>query len=98
MQFVKYNSVQNSYQLKFMDRLIREEKTGGDWVVTEKIHGANFSFWYDGKKLRMAKRTAWIADDASFFGIQNLKENLIEKVKRLHGLFRELDYVAVFGE
>ena len=102
MQFVKYNSVQNSYQLKFMDRIIREEKTSGDWIATEKIHGANFSFWYDGRKLRMAKRTAWIADDENFYGIQNLKEDLIPKILNL---FENLEMnkghigcIAVFGE
>lgn len=98
MQFVKYSSVQNSYQLKFMDRIIREERTSGDWIVTEKIHGANFSFWYDGTKLRMAKRTAWIADDENFYGIQALKEYLISCVKQLYGRFKGRDYIAVFGE
>lgn len=98
MQFVKYNSVQNSYQLKFMDRIIREGKTDGDWVVTEKIHGANFSFWYDGKKLRMAKRTGWIADDENFYGIERSKKYLIDRVKELYSRFKEIDYIAVFGE
>lgn len=98
MQFVKYNSVQNSYQLKFMDRIIREEKTDGSWIVTEKIHGANFSFWYDGTKFRMAKRTGWIADDENFFGIQVLKDYLIGCVKQLYGRFKGRDYIAVFGE
>lgn len=98
MQFVKYNSVQNSYQLKFMDRIIREEKTSGSWIVTEKIHGANFSFWYDGTKFRMAKRTAWIADDENFFGIECSKKYLISCVKELYGRFKGRDYIAVFGE
>jgi len=102
MQFVKYNSVQNSYQLKFMDRIIREEKTSGTWVVTEKIHGANFSFWYDGKKFRMAKRTGWIADDENFYGIERSKHYLTERVRELYSRFKNknknIDYIAVFGE
>ena len=98
MKFIKYNTVENSYQEKFMDRIIREEKTSGSWIVTEKIHGANFSFWYDGTKFRMAKRTAWIADDENFFGIQDSKKYLISCVKELYGRFKGRDYIAVFGE
>jgi Rnl2 family RNA ligase len=98
MKFVKYNSVENSYQEKFMDRIIREGRTDGDWIVTEKIHGANFSFWYDGKKFRMAKRTGWIADDENFYGIKGSKHYLTECVKELYSRFKNIDYIAVFGE
>jgi len=98
MKFVKYNSVENSYQEKFMDRIIREGRTDGTWVVTEKIHGANLSFWYDSKKFRMAKRTGWIADDENFYGIQGSKEYLISCVKQLYSRFKNIDYIAVFGE
>jgi len=81
-----------------MDRIIREGRTDGTWVVTEKIHGANFSFWYDGKKFRMAKRTGWIADDENFFGIERSKHCITESVKELYTRFKNIDYLAVFGE
>ncbi len=40
------------------------------WVVTEKIHGANFSFSYEDNQLKYAKRREYLnwADD--FFGFQ----------------------------
>lgn len=33
------------------------------WVVTEKIHGANFSFIYENGQLRLAKRKDYLAWD-----------------------------------
>ena len=31
------------------------------WVITEKIHGANFSFVYEEGKLKFAKRKAYLS-------------------------------------
>ena len=30
------------------------------WVVTEKIHGANFSVYYDGTTVQFAKRNSFV--------------------------------------
>lgn len=98
MKFTKYNSIENSYRQKFIDKILSEDKADGRWVVTEKIHGSNFSFWHDGEEMRMAKRKSFIADDENFFGIQNLKDELIKKVKRLYSLISPKEYLAVFGE
>lgn len=101
MEFQKYSSIENSYRQEFIDKILEEQKDQGVWLVTEKIHGSNFSFWYDGKKFRMAKRTCWIADGDDFYGIQKLKDDLVEKVKQLYAMLsvdRKIDYIAVFGE
>lgn len=102
MKFEKYPSIENIYRQEFIDRIIRENKASGVWVVTEKIHGTNFSFWYDGTVLRMAKRSCWIADDSNFYGVQNIKEKLIEKIKEMFNQMKRnnlvSEYIAVFGE
>jgi Rnl2 family RNA ligase len=38
------------------------------WVVTEKVHGANFCFLLDGREVRCAKRKAMLAPGEDFFG------------------------------
>lgn len=41
-----------------------------DWVVTEKVHGANFSFIYEQQQLSFAKRKALLSWEDDFFGFQ----------------------------
>lgn len=38
------------------------------WVVTEKIHGANFSFSYEDNQLKYAKRREYLNWSDDFFG------------------------------
>ncbi|RTZ48577.1 hypothetical protein EJ377_12530 (plasmid) [Chryseobacterium arthrosphaerae] len=35
-------------------------------MVQEKVHGANFSFFTDGKEIKIGKRTAFIEKDENF--------------------------------
>ncbi|WP_420572466.1 RNA ligase family protein [Kordia sp.] len=57
------------------------------WVVTEKVHGANFSFVYEHGTLKYAKRKEYLSWDDDFFGFQ-LVANKIEQ--QLIRLFEEL--------
>jgi len=103
MKFVKYPSIENTYRQEFIDKIIEEQKAGGMWVVTEKIHGANFSLWCDGIRIRMAKRTALIADDENFYGVQAIRKDLYERVQILFDLIDgftkdEIEQIAVYGE
>lgn len=47
------------------------------WVVTEKVHGANFSFVYENGTLKFAKRKEYLKWTDDFFGFQ-LVVNKIE--------------------
>lgn len=42
--FKKYNSIENSYRQKFLNYIVEQGKAAGEWTVSEKVHGANFSF------------------------------------------------------
>ena len=46
---------------------------GGTWVATEKVHGAQLVVASDGRRTRIGKRKAWLADDEPFFGWQLLR-------------------------
>ena len=58
-----------------------------DWVVTEKIHGANFSFIYENQQLKFAKRKAYLSWNDDFFGFQAVVQALEHTVI---GLFETL--------
>lgn len=53
------------------------------WVVTEKIHGANFSFVYENGNLKFAKRKNYLSWTDDFFGFQLVASKLENKIIRL---------------
>lgn len=74
MKFVKYTSLTNHYQQKFLDQLIMQGLSEGEFVATEKAHGANFTFITDGQVLRTAKRSGFNGDGENFYGSQQVLE------------------------
>jgi len=60
MKFTKYSSIENTYRKKEIEKIYINGFADNKikWIVTEKIHGANFSFISDGKKVIAAKRTS----------------------------------------
>lgn len=96
MKFTKYPSIENSYRREFVDKIVLEEFDKGAWIIQEKAHGANFSFWYDGEDVRLAKRTCFIGDD-DFYGIQNVMGIRYSHIKELYWQTAK-DFIAVYGE
>ena len=58
LEFKKYNSIENSFSREFMERVAAEMPADLEYVVQEKVHGANTSFLCDGESVRFAKRTS----------------------------------------
>ena len=63
MEFTEYEKMNNSMSKFQMN--IEPKKT--KWVVTEKIHGANFSFHTDGETVEVARRRGLLKKDENFF-------------------------------
>jgi Rnl2 family RNA ligase len=53
------------------------------WVVTEKVHGANFSFVYENRRLRYAKRKDYLSWNDDFFGFQAVAAAMEDQVMAL---------------
>lgn len=53
------------------------------WVVTEKVHGANFSFIYENGTLKFAKRKEYLSWTDDFFGFQLVANKMEDKILRL---------------
>ena len=56
LNFKKYNSIENSYDSGFMERVMDQMPSNLKYVVQEKVHGTNTSFICDGKEMLFAKR------------------------------------------
>ena len=79
MNFHKFPSLENHYREKFVD-MVRIHAPSDEFVATEKIHGANFSFWTDGVNVLPAKRSGFIKEDESFYGCGEVVHHYIPKV------------------
>lgn len=98
MEFRKFDSLENTYnekQLQYVrDQLLDE----GDWIVTEKVDGANFAFYYDGVEVKTASRNQFV--DGTFYACQEVIERYTPAVL---ALYKELcrcegDVLTVYGE
>lgn len=105
MTFNKFCSIENAYNTKFINKIREECYEFVDkpiWVVTEKIHGANFSVMLnDYDELVCCKRSGEILPDEKFFSYQEVVRKYGENIKRLIKHFRGLyqtNNVQVFGE
>lgn len=71
------------------------------WVVTEKVHGANFSFIYENGNLKFAKRKEYLNWTDDFFGFQlvvsKLEDNILRLFEHLSSEIAGEKYI-VYGE
>ena len=99
--FNGYEKIPESFkQLKLSDsdnKLL--DKT--DWVVTEKVHGANFSFISQYDEIRYAKRKEYLDWSDDFFGFQIVADRLDSEIRELFSLIKEnhkFGKCTVYGE
>lgn len=102
INFKKYSSIENSNTREYMSRVADQVPTDVEWVVQEKVHGANTSFLCDGEDVIFAKRTAIIADGENFYDYQPLLLAYRERVLSLFGHIKSTHpdtvSISVFGE
>jgi Rnl2 family RNA ligase len=100
--FKKYNSIENTFDKDFMERLIIEEVDKHEFVVQEKVHGANVCFVTDGLTVSFGKRTGFVEADEKFYDYEELFERYKPKVISLFSAVKEqyadMKTLTVFGE
>jgi Rnl2 family RNA ligase len=102
MIFKTYNSIENAYQTRVIDQIRMQGFWDEVFIVQEKVHGANFSFFTDGNEIKIGKRTAFIEKDEKFFNahqiLERYRKNVIqvfEKVKKIHS---DVETIVIYGE
>lgn len=102
INFKKYSSIDNVITRDFMERVWAEMPADLEWVVQEKVHGANTSFLCDGEEVRFAKRTSVLSGDENFYDFLSLLEAYKPKVlslfKRIRATHPAVTAISVFGE
>lgn len=102
IKFKKYSSIDNAITREFMERVRTEMPEDLEWVVQEKVHGANTSFLCDGEDVKFAKRMSVLSDDDKFYDFQSMLETYDPRVlslfKRIHETHPDVSAISVFGE
>nr|WP_321233839.1 RNA ligase family protein [uncultured Psychroserpens sp.] len=102
MEFKKYNSIENSYRNEFIERVALTTINSNDFVVQEKVHGANFSLITNGKDLKSAKRTSLLVDTDSFYNHTLIKDMYYSKMLSLFEAittrYPNTKTITIFGE
>ena len=86
--FSEYEKIPQSFKSLNLDEKAFQELEKVKWVVTEKVHGANFSFIYKldndkNYKLFFAKRKEILAWNDDFFAFQLLVNQIEDKILSL---------------
>ena len=102
LEFKKYSSIENSFNREFMERVMAEMPADLEYVVQEKVHGANTSFLCDGNEVKFAKRTSVLAEGENFYEYAELleayKDRVLSLFSKVKARFPEITHISVFGE
>lgn len=97
MEFRKFSSLENTYRTNLLEKIQYEGKDGGLWMATEKLHGANFSFWCDGTEVKIASRTQFV--DGTFYNCQAVINKYSQGVlETFRTFYSEGDILVIYGE
>lgn len=102
IKFKKYSSIDNAITRDFMERVWAEMPEDLEWIVQEKVHGANTSFLCDGEDVKFAKRTSVLSEDDKFYDFQSMLETYKPRVlslfRRICDTHPSVSAISGFGE
>jgi Rnl2 family RNA ligase len=102
MDHIKYSSIENTFRQEFIDMIREDGLDAGEWVVTEKIHGGQFSIYYDGNEIKASTRSSFLTDGMDFFNWPKVLADNQDKVKKLYDILKskkkDISVVIVYGE
>jgi len=101
--FKKYNSIENTYRKEFLEKIKGHGFWEDEYVVQEKVHGSNISFWTtNGVNYQAAKRSGNIVDGEAFYRFDYLLEkhkmaftSIWNTLKSTHS---DLEQMTIYGE
>lgn len=71
VEFIRWRSIENSYREKFINGFLAQypELLDEMYIITEKLHGANFQWFFaPGEKIRAGSRNRYLDTSSNFQG------------------------------
>ncbi len=81
INFTAYEKIAEDASRWQMDEASARLFAKTEWVVTEKVHGANFCFVTDGVTVRCAKRKRLLGEGESFFHYERVLNSVQEQIQ-----------------
>ncbi len=100
--FTSYEKITETPEQWQLDETGFRQLEKATWVVTEKIHGANFCMLTDGKTITCANRKHILGPQDDFFRYQIVAErfqsNILALFLHAQQRYSEISNIAVYGE
>ncbi|MEL6655327.1 MAG: RNA ligase, Rnl2 family [Bacteroidota bacterium] len=101
--FKRYSSIENTYREEFLSRIKGHGFWREEYVVQEKAHGSNLSYWTnDGVNFRAGKRSGPLEEGEKFYNFAQILERITPKLQAiwtdLKRANESLEQLTVFGE
>lgn len=109
MKFIKYSSIENTYKENLIEN-VKKYSCGVYWMVTEKVHGANLSFYINSEEIKVASRNNFLDNPSEFHNANLILLKYSDSLKKLYNEYNtyfeknktkfvpELDYIIIYGE
>ena len=101
MEFKKYSEIENTYRSKTIHQIEMEGKSGGQWGVTLKVHGSNFSVYMSPDGMKCAKRSGFIGENNPFYNHDYVLDKQLVSLQMVYSEIRkttEFKEVIFYGE
>jgi Rnl2 family RNA ligase len=102
IKFRAYSDIENNSNKKKLDELKQYGYHEKEWIALEKIHGSNFSFLCDGTNVRVARRSALITDNETFFKsddvLKKYEKDIMIIFNNIKHVIPDVTMIQVFGE
>ena len=91
----KYQKISDKISHYNINKKILSKKS--KWIVTEKVHGSNFSIYYNEGSIKFSKRNKFLSEDEWFYNYQFIKQKLIQNITKLSKILNE-NNIIIYGE
>lgn len=102
LRFNKYTSIENTYQVPYLEKVVAHTPADLLWDVTEKVHGANCCLITDGNKVEFAKRSSIVGEGGGFFCyelvLEEIKQKILSAFNYIKQTYTDVSVVQFYGE
>eukprot|EP00743_Colponemidia_sp_Colp-15_P005757 GILK01006188.1.p1 GENE.GILK01006188.1~~GILK01006188.1.p1 ORF type:complete len:392 (+),score=64.89 GILK01006188.1:60-1235(+) len=97
IKFKRYGRIENVTK-----SAVVQQSRSMEWIMTEKVHGANFSFITDGQEVQCASRSNLLTPFSKFFNfqvvLQNHRQRVLDCFAAVQSVIPETKIITIFGE
>ena len=103
MEFKKFSSIENTYrdkEIQYWIDNINNNIPNIQYILTEKIHGTNFSIFISKDEIRYGSRNDFLENNFSFFDWQNTMKKYESDILKFQQYVIEnnINQLAIYGE